>query len=39
MKANMENDLEEISMAYFWYPVLAIVMMVLAAVAVAIRLV
>jgi hypothetical protein len=25
MKANMKDDLEDIPMAYFWYPVLGIV--------------
>jgi hypothetical protein len=39
MKANMNGDLEDISMAYFWYPVLAIVTMVIAAVAVVIKMV
>jgi hypothetical protein len=39
MKANMNNDLEDIPMAYFWYPVLAIVTMAAAAAAVVIRLV
>jgi hypothetical protein len=38
MKANMKDDLEDIPMAYFWYPVLGIVTMVVAAVAVVIRL-
>jgi hypothetical protein len=39
MKANMKDDLEEIPMAYFWYPVLGIVTMVVAAAVVFIRLV
>jgi hypothetical protein len=39
MKTNMNGDLEDIPMAYFWYPVLAIVTMVVAAVAVVIKMV
>ncbi len=39
MKAKMDHDLEDIPMAYFWYPVLAIVAMVVAAVAVFVKLV
>ena len=39
MKTNMNSDLEGIPMAYFWYPVLAIVTMVVAAVAVVIKMV
>jgi hypothetical protein len=39
MKANMNGDLDDISMAYFWYPFLAIVTMVVAAVAVVIKMV
>jgi hypothetical protein len=39
MKPNMNGDLEDIPMAYFWYPVLAIVTMVVAAVAVVIKMV
>lgn len=39
MKSNMNDDLEDIPMMYFWYPVLAIVAMVIAAVGVLIRLV
>jgi hypothetical protein len=39
MKAKMDGDLEDISMAYFWYPVLAIVVMVIAAVAAVVKLV
>jgi len=39
MKSNTNDDLEDIPMTYFWYPVLAIVAMVLAAVGVLIRLV
>jgi hypothetical protein len=39
MKSNMDSDLEDIPMTYFWYPVLAIVAMVIAAVGVLIRLV
>jgi hypothetical protein len=39
MKAKMEDDLEDIPIAYFWYPVLGIVAMVVVAVAVVIRLV
>jgi hypothetical protein len=38
-KTNMNGDLEDIPMAYFWYPVLAIVTMVVAAVAVVIKMV
>jgi hypothetical protein len=39
MKTNTNDDLEDIPMSYFWFPVLAIVTMVIAAVAVVIRLV
>jgi len=39
MKSNMNGDLDDIPMAYFWYPVLAIVAMVIAAVSVLLRLV
>jgi hypothetical protein len=39
MKSNMHDDLEDIPMTYFWYPVLAIVAMVIAAVGMLIRLV
>jgi hypothetical protein len=39
MKTNMHGDLEDIPMAYFWYPVLAIVTMVVTAVAVVIKMV
>ncbi len=39
MKSNMNGDLDDISMAYFWYPFLAIVAMVVAAVAVVIKMV
>ena len=39
MKANMKDDLEDIPMAYFWYPVAGIVTMVVATVALVIRLV
>jgi hypothetical protein len=39
MRANMKDDLEDIPMKYFWYPVLGIVTMVVAAVAVFVRLV
>ena len=39
MKSNMNSDLDDISMAYFWYPFLAIVAMVVAAVAVVIKMV
>jgi hypothetical protein len=39
MKTNMNGDLEDIPMTYFWYPVLAIVAMVIGAVGVLIRLV
>ena len=38
MKAKMKDDLEDIPMAYLWYVVLAIIAIVAAAVAVAIRL-
>jgi hypothetical protein len=38
-KPNMNGDLEDIPMAYLWYPVLAIVTMVVAAVAVVIKMV
>jgi hypothetical protein len=39
MKSNMNGDLEDIPMAYFWYPFLAIVTMVVAAVAVIIKMI
>jgi hypothetical protein len=39
MKSNLNGDLEDIPMTYFWYPVLAIAAMVIAAVGVLIRLV
>jgi len=39
MKSNLNGDLEDIPMTYFWYPVLAIVAMVVVAVGVLIRLV
>jgi hypothetical protein len=39
MKTNMNGDLGDIPMTYFWYPVLAILAMVVAAVGVLIRLV
>jgi hypothetical protein len=39
MKSNMNGDLDDISMAYFWYPFLAIVAMVVAAVAVVVKMV
>ena len=39
MKTNMKRDLEDIPMAYFWYPFLAIVTMVVAAVTVVIKMV
>jgi hypothetical protein len=38
MKGNM-NDLEDIPMGYFWYPVIAIVTMLVAAVAVVVKMV
>ena len=38
MKAKTKDDLEDIPMAYLWYVVLAIIAIVAAAVAVAIRL-
>ncbi len=38
MKTNMNGDLEDIPMTYFWYPVLAILAMVIAALAVVIKL-
>jgi hypothetical protein len=38
MKTKMKDDLEDIPMAYLWYVVLAIIAIVAAAVAVAIRL-
>jgi hypothetical protein len=38
MKTKTRNDLEDIPMAYLWYVVLAIIAIVAAAVAVAIRL-
>jgi len=39
MKSDMNGDVEDIPMAYFWYPVLAIVTMVVAAVAAVIKMV
>ena len=39
MKSNMNGDLEDIPMAYFWYPFLAIVTMGVAAVAVVIKMI
>jgi hypothetical protein len=39
MKSNMSDDLEDIPMAYFWYPFLAIVAMVVGAVAVVLKMV
>jgi len=39
MKTDMNGDLDDIPMAYFWYPLLAIVTMVVAAVAVVIKMV
>lgn len=39
MKSNMNADLDDIPMAYFWYPFLAIVAMVVGAVAVVIKMV
>jgi hypothetical protein len=39
MKSNMDGDLEDIPMTYFWYPFLAIVAMVVAAVAVVIKMI
>jgi hypothetical protein len=39
MRSNMDGDLEEIPMAYFWYPFLAIVVMVAAAVAVVMKMI
>ena len=39
MKANMNDDLEDIPISYFWFPVLAIITMVIAAVVVVVRLV
>ena len=39
MKTNMNGDLEDIPMEYFWYPVLAIVTMVVAAVAMVIKMI
>jgi hypothetical protein len=38
MKTKMKDDLEDIPMAYLWYVVLAIIAIVAATVAVAIRL-
>ena len=38
MKTKMKDDLEDIPMAYLWYVILAIIAIVAAAVAVAIRL-
>ena len=38
MKTKMTDDLEDIPMAYLWYVILAIIAIVAAAVAVAIRL-
>jgi hypothetical protein len=39
MKTNTNGDLDDIPMRYFWYPVLAIIAMVIAAVSVLVRLV
>ena len=39
MRSNTNGDLEAIPMAYFWYPFLAIVGMVIAAVAVVIKMI
>jgi hypothetical protein len=39
MKSNMNDDLEDIPMSYFWFPVLAIITMAIGAVALVIRLV
>jgi hypothetical protein len=39
MKTDMNGDLDDIPMTYFWYPVLAILAMVIAALAVVIKLV
>jgi hypothetical protein len=39
MKGNMDGDLEDIPMAYFWCPFLAIVAMGAAAVAVVIKMI
>lgn len=39
MKSNLDGDLEDIPMAYFWYPFLAIVTMIAAAVAVVIKMI
>ena len=39
MKTKMKDDLEDIPMAYLWYVILAIIAIVAAAVAVAIRLI
>jgi hypothetical protein len=39
MRSNMNDDLEDIPMAYFWYPFLAIVAMVVAAAAVVIKMI
>jgi hypothetical protein len=39
MKSDMNGDLDDIPMTYFWYPVLAIAAMVIAAVSVLMRLV
>jgi hypothetical protein len=39
MKRNMNDDLEDIPMTYFWYPFLAIMTMLAAAVAVVIKMV
>ena len=39
MKSDMNSDLEDIPMAYFWYPFLAIVTMGVAAVAVVIKMI
>jgi hypothetical protein len=38
MKTKMKDDLEDIPMAYLWYVILAIIAIVAAALAVAIRL-
>jgi hypothetical protein len=39
MKTNINRDLDDIPMAYFWYPFLAIVTLVVAAVALVIKMV
>lgn len=37
MKTKMQDDIEDIPMSYFWYPVLAIVAMGVAAMALIVR--